>query len=121
MQRERLASGSRPSADALDERSLRLLAIEQVENRRRLKFHLTAFLLGVIILGGPWLAIEYLNADGWPQRFSDQGKPGDWNPTVLVILIAWALLLAIHAVKIHFRREPTPSEMERALEQLRSG
>ncbi|MGZ4397432.1 MAG: hypothetical protein ACXVZP_07840 [Gaiellaceae bacterium] len=97
---------------------LRQLALRDAERRRRLKFHLGAFALGLIVLGGSWVGIEYMN-QGWPERLSGQGHPGDWDPTILLVLIVWALLLAIHALGAYFRRPLTTGEVDRALGRVR--
>lgn len=110
---------SRPDPDSPEEPELRSQALAEVARRRRLRFHLGAFLLGLIFLGGPWVAINYMNAGGWPERLSDQGHPGDWNPTVLTVLIVWALLLAIHGLGTYSRRPATEAEVRRAAGRLR--
>jgi 2TM domain len=112
---------SRLDPNAPEGNELRSRALADVARGRRLRFHLGAFLLGLIILGGPWVAINYMNAGGWPDRLSDKGRPGDWNPTVLTVLIVWALLLAIHGLKAYSHRPATETEIRRAAERLRQG
>ena len=119
MRRWWIDTESRSASGTPEESELRTQAIAEVARRRRLKFHLGAFLLGLIFLGGPWVAINYMNAGGWPERLSDQGRPGDWNPTVLTVLIVWALLLAIHGLGTYSRRPATEAEVRRAAGRLR--
>ena len=119
MRRWWIDTESRSASGTPEESELRTQAIAEVARRRRLKFHLGAFLLGLIFLGGPWVAINYMNAGGWPERLSDRGRPGDWNPTVLTVLIVWALLLAIHGLGTYSRRPATEAEVRRAAGRLR--
>ena len=110
---------SRLAPDPAEDADLRSLALAEVERRRHVRYHLGAFLLGLVILGGPWVAINYMNAGGWPDRLSNKGRPGDWDPTVLTVLIVWALLLAIHGLRVHSRRPVSEAEIHRAGERLR--
>jgi len=98
---------------------LRSLGVAEVERRRRVSFHLGAFLLGLVFLGGPWVAINYMKAGGWPERLSDKGRAGDWDPTILLVLIVWALILAIHALGAYSRRPTTEVEIQRATARLK--
>jgi hypothetical protein len=110
---------SRLDSDAAEGDSSRSRALAEVERSRRLEFHLGAFLLGLLFLGGPWIAINYMNAGGWPERLSDKGRPGDWDPTILVVLIVWALILAIRFLGAYSRRPATEAEIQRAAARLR--
>jgi hypothetical protein len=121
IRRWRLETESRPASQAAGEEGIRSRALAEVERSRHVRFHLGAFLLGLVILGGPWVAINYMNADGWPDRLSDKGRPGDWDPTVLVVLIVWALLLAIHGLKAYSRRPVSEAEIQRTAERLKQG
>ena len=112
---------SRVVPDDAEGDDLRSLALAEVERRRRLRFHLGAFLLGLIFLGVPWVAINYMNAGGWPERLSDKGRAGDWNPTILLVLIVWALILAIHGLGAYSRRPKTEREIQRAAARLKNG
>ena len=114
------AGGRKPEGEhpTDDDSELKRVALKHVERRRGMKFHLAAFGLGLLILGGPWVGIEYLN-EGWPDRVRANGQPGDWNPAILVILMVWALLLAIHGLRLYYRRPYTESEVDRELGRLR--
>lgn len=98
--------------------SLQALALEQIRRSRGLRFHVAALLVGTVMLGGPWLAVEYVNADGWPRRFSDDGGAGDWNPFVPTVLIVWALLVAVKALGLYFRRPPSEADLARRVRRL---
>ena len=45
---------------AAEDRALRELAIKQAERVRSFKLNLVAFIVGTIVLGGVWVATEYL-------------------------------------------------------------
>jgi hypothetical protein len=93
-------------------------ALEQIKRVRNLKFHLTVFLVGTVMLGGPWMLVEYFNAGGWPQRFSDDGQAGSWNAFIPAVLIVWALFVAVQALKFYFRRPPSEQDLARAVQRL---
>ncbi len=111
---------SPPIADSEDERGLRLLAVQQLERVRSFKLHVGVFIVGMIAIAGAWVLTEYQNADGWPDRFSDSGGPGTWNPWFFWVLLVWGLILAYHGLKTYFRRPPTKAEVEREIERLKS-
>jgi 2TM domain len=97
----------------------RLLALKQIERRRRLELRASAYVLGMLVLTSVWVVTEYLRADGWPQRLSHSGNPGDWSPWILWVGLAWGFYVAMTAVAIHFRRPTTQGELERELERMR--
>jgi hypothetical protein len=103
-----------------DDAALRVLALNQLERVRRFKMHLTVFLVGMPFLTGVWALTEYLNADGWPERFSDSAGPGTWNPWIAWVFLIWGGILAIQGVRTYASRPPTASEVEREIERLRS-
>ena len=45
---------------APEDKALRELAIKQVERVKSFKLNLVAFIVGTIVLGGVWVATEYL-------------------------------------------------------------
>lgn len=103
-----------------DERDLRSLAIKQVERKRRLKLRAVAFALGMLVLVPAWAIVEYLDSGGWPERLSNNGNLGDWNPWIVWVALAWGFYVLITAVAVHFRRPTTEVEVERELERLRA-
>ncbi len=109
-----------PDAPAGDEDALRSLARRQVLRVRGFRFHLAAFVVGTIVLTGVWTLTEYLEADGWPERFGDEDAPGTWHLWIFYVLGVWALILALEALGTYFRRPPSEAEVERELERLRS-
>lgn len=105
-----------PREDAV----LRAIALKQLERVRNFKLHLAAFLVGMPIVTGIWALTEYMNADGWPERFSDSAGPGNWNPWILWVLLIWGGILAIQGVRTYFGRPPTEAEIDRAVAQLKA-
>jgi len=98
---------------------LRSLALKQIERHRRLELRASAYVLGMLVLTPVWVVSEYVRADGWPQRLSHSGNPGDWSPWIIWVALAWGFYVAMTALAIHFRRPTTEAEMERELERLR--
>ncbi|MGZ4419594.1 MAG: hypothetical protein ACXVRV_15675 [Gaiellaceae bacterium] len=94
------------------------LALKQIKRVRNLKFHLTAFLVGTVMLGGPWVVVEYVNAGGWPQRFNGNDQAGSWDPFVPAVLVVWALFVALRALELYFRRPPSEQDLARAVRRL---
>jgi hypothetical protein len=108
------------SPAARQDEALRKLALTQLERVRSFKVHLAVFLVGMPILTAVWALTEYMNADGWPDRFSDSAGPGTWNPWILWVLLIWGGLLAIQGVRAYFGRPPTEAEIDRELSRLRT-
>jgi hypothetical protein len=122
----RVETESTPPAIAPDERAaeeereLRELAIKQVERVRKFKVNLTAFLVGTFVLSCIWAITEYQNSGGWPERLSDGGNAGDWNPWILYVILGWGFFVALDAIKTYFRRPTTEAEIEREIERMKS-
>ncbi len=115
----RLAPEQPPAAPG-DENALRSLARKQALRVRSFKFHLAAFVVGTIVLTGVWVLTEYLEADGWPERFGDEDAPGTWHLWIFYVVGVWALVVALKALGTYFGRRPSEAEVERELERLRS-
>lgn len=80
------------------------LAHRHAERVRNLEAHVVAFVVGAIILTALWVLTEYLEADGWPQRFGDEDAPGTWHLWLFYVLGVWALVVALKAVGTYFDR-----------------
>jgi hypothetical protein len=106
--------------EAPEDEALRKLAREHVERVRNFKLHLAAFLIGMPVITGIWALTEYMNADGWPERFSESAGEGNWNPWILWVLFIWGGVLAYHGAKTYLRRAPTESEIDREVARLKS-
>lgn len=107
-----------PSPSGPDE-ALRRVAAEHLERVRKLKLDVAAFLVGIVVIGGVWAITEYQNSGGWPQRLNDEGRPGDWNPWILWVVLGWGFLVALDALKTFFRRPTTEAEIDREVERLK--
>lgn len=103
-----------------EEYAYRRLAVKQLERVRSFKLHLALFLIGMPVLTGVWALTEYMNADGWPDRFSDSAGPGNWNPWILWVVLIWGGLLAYEAVKTYLGGPPTEADIDREVERLKA-
>jgi hypothetical protein len=106
------------SPAARETEALREIARRQAERIRSFKLHLTVFLVVMPIITGIWALTEYMNADGWPDRFSESAGDGNWNPWILWVLLIWGGILAFDGVKTYYRRLPTELEIDRELARL---
>lgn len=76
--------------------------------RHRFRFHVAAWLLGMIVLTPLWALIEWQDNGGF-ERWSNNSRPGDWEPWILYVAGIWALVIAILALSEHLSRRPTHS------------
>ena len=97
---------------------LRAFARKHIEHVRRLRLHIAAFVLGMVVLTPVWALAEWQTAGGF-ERLSDNGSPGDWEPWILYVGLAWGLVVAIVAMKVYFERPTTRAEVDREVERLR--
>jgi 2TM domain len=108
------------TSEASEDAELRTLALKQLERIRSFKLHLAMFLIGMPALTAVWALTEYMNADGWPDRFSDSAGSGNWNPWILWVLFIWGGILAIQGVRAYFGRPPTELEIDREVARLKT-
>jgi len=73
---------------------VRRLARARLERRSRLRFHLAAWLLGMIMLTPLNALIEWQDNGGF-ERFSRNSHPGSWDPWILFVGGIWALVIAV--------------------------
>jgi H+/Cl- antiporter ClcA len=116
---ERTASPSIPTSTARED-ELREWARQHVERVHRLKLHVAAFVLGMIVLTPVWLLVEWQDNGGF-QHWSNNGSPGDWEPWILYVALIWGLVVGIAALKAYFDRPTTEAEVDREVRRLRSG
>lgn len=102
-----------------DDESLRRWARQHVERVRRLKLHVAAFALGMLVLTPVWAIVEWQSNGGF-ERWSTNGNPGDWEPWILYVGVAWGLVVAIVALRTYFDRPTTEAEIDRELERLKA-
>ena len=117
---ERAASPSIPISTSHDD-ELREWARKHVERVRRLKLHVAAFVLGIVVLTPVWVLVEWSDNGGFKRiDFSDDGTPGDWEPWILYVALVWGLVVAIMALKAYFDRPTTEAEIDREVKRLTS-
>jgi 2TM domain len=115
---ERPLSQSTPLTSVPDD-ELRQWARAHVERVRRLKLHVAAFVLGMIVLTPLWALVEWQDNGGFKRfDFSDDGTRGDWEPWILYVALIWGLVVAIAALKAYFDRPTTEAEIDRELDRL---
>ena len=105
---------------AMTAAELRRFARRRLERVRRLKFHVAAWMLGMLVLTPLWALIEWQDNGGF-ERFSDNSRPGDWEPWILYVSGVWALVVATVTLRAYLGRPATEAEIDRELERLRSG
>lgn len=99
---------------------LRRLARARLERIRRLKFHVAAWVLGIVVLTPLWALIEWQDNGGF-ERWSNNSEPGDWEPWILYIGGVWAFVIAVFALRVYLDRPATEAEIDRQVRRLRSG
>jgi hypothetical protein len=84
-----------PAKDAPVE--LRRLARQRLERIGRLKFHVAAWALGMIVITPLNALIEWQD-NGDFERFSGDSQPGSWDPWVLYVAGIWAAAVVLIAL-----------------------
>ena len=69
----------------------------------RLKFHVAAWVLGMLVLTPLWALIEWQD-NGDFERFSTSSQPGNWEPWILYIGGIWAAVIAVIAAHAYSQR-----------------
>lgn len=78
----------------------------------RLRFHVAAWVLGMVVVTPLWALIEWQDNGGF-ERWSDNGHRGDWEPWILPVAGVWALLVAGFALKAYFDRSTAEAASDR--------
>jgi hypothetical protein len=66
---------------------------------QRLRFHVAAWLFGMVVLTPLWALIEWQDNGGF-ERWSSNSRPGDWDPWILIVGGVWALaVVGLFAVR----------------------
>jgi hypothetical protein len=107
------------TTDAPSDLELRRFTHARLERVRRLKFHIAAWALGMAVLTPLWALIEWQDNGGF-ERWSDNGNPGDWEPTIVYVGAIWALVIAIFALQVYLDRPTKEAEIDREVRRLRS-
>lgn len=100
-------------ADDLDRR-----ARGRLEDLGRVKFHVAAWGLAVLVLTPLWALIEWQDNGGF-ERWSGHGHPGDWEPWILYVAAFWALGVAVLAAGVRLRRSGPGARVGSELRRLR--
>jgi len=116
---DRVETATTSAAPTRDE-ELRRVAHKHLEHVRKFKLYLSAYVLAMLVLTPVWALTEYLNADGWPERLSEQSNPGDWNPWILWVALGGLLLVGIAALRAYFTKPITQADIDREVERLTS-
>lgn len=97
---DREARRSPPQAAATDAPAgveLRHHARVRLEQIRRLRFHVAAWVLAMAVLTPLNVLIEWQDNGGF-KRLSSNSQPGSWDPWVLRVGAIWALVIAAFAL-----------------------
>jgi hypothetical protein len=78
----------RPTADA------------GAERRGRLKFHVAAWVFGMLVVTPLWALIEWQD-NGGLERWSADSQPGSWDPWILYVAGIRALGVALIAARLY--------------------
>jgi H+/Cl- antiporter ClcA len=109
---------SRPATVRTEESELRAAAREYAKRVHRFKINLVAWVVGAGLLTGLWVFAEW-NANGAFERFAHEGNAGDWNPTLWALAVGvWGLVVGIMALRVHFERPVTATEVDGVVEQF---
>lgn len=102
------------------EEELRALARRNVVRTRNFRMHVLAFIVGSTMLTALWALTQYLDADGWPERFGGGDAPGTWHIWIFYVVGVWAVYVALKGVGVYGRRGPREAEIDRELERMTS-
>lgn len=75
----------------------------RLERIRRLKFHVAAWVLGMIVITPLWALIEWQD-NGDFERWSSDSQPGSWDPWILPTGGVWALVITVLALGVYLDR-----------------
>lgn len=100
--RLRALSPNEPPGDT----ELRRSALAHLERLGRLRFHIAAWVLGMIVVTPLWALIEWQDNGGF-ERWSNNSRPGDWEPWILYVGGIWALVIAVLALRVYLERHLT--------------
>ena len=86
---------------------IRRFARRRLEGIRRLKFHIAAWVLGMVVITPLNALIEWQD-NGSLERLSSNSQPGSWDPWVLQVGGIWALVIAGLALVVYIDRPKPP-------------
>lgn len=112
---------SRPDADdAATSDDIRRFARRHLAAVRRLRFHVAAWALGIVVITPLNVLIEWQD-NGAFERLSGDSQPGSWDPWVLYIAGIWALVIAAIALTTYLDRPKPPGSGNDHRPRLRPG
>jgi 2TM domain len=109
-----------PAAKVVTDSELREAARRQVERVRRLKMHVAAYVVGMILLTPIWALTQWATSGSFERWSTDHSQPGDWEPWIVYVALGWGLVVAIIALKTYFGRPTSEAEIDREVERMRS-
>jgi TRAP-type C4-dicarboxylate transport system permease small subunit len=110
-----------PAEGAGADEALRDWARRHLERVHKLRLHVAAYVLGIVLLTPIWMLVEWQNNGGFERLdWSDEGEPGGWEPWILYVVLIWGLFVAIEALRVYFDRPTTEREVDREVERLTS-
>jgi hypothetical protein len=86
---------------------IRRFARRRLDGVRRLRFHVAAWALGMVVIAPLNALIEWQD-NGAFERLSRNSQPGSWDPWVLYIGGIWALVIAALALAVYVDRPKSP-------------
>lgn len=93
--------------------ALRKLALRHLERVRKFKLYLSIYVLSMLVLTPVWIVTQYEQADGWLEHLSTRSRyPGDWDPWIIWVALAGAIVVAIAGFRAYFDRPTTEAEIE---------
>jgi hypothetical protein len=96
---------------------LRRFARARLEELGRLRFHVAAWVLGMVVLTPLWALVEWQDNGGF-EHWSSNSRPGDWEPWILYIGGIWAFVIAMLALRTYLERPTREEEIDRELERM---
>ncbi len=109
---------SLPATERTEQSEFRAAARDYAKRVRRLKMNLVAWAAGATLVTALWVFTQW-NANGAFERFAHEGNAGDWNPTLWALTVGvWGLVVGIIALRVHFERPVTATEVDGAVERL---
>ena len=94
------AEVERLAVDAPAGANLRQLARARLERIGRLRFHVSAWVLGMLVVTPLWALIEWQDNGGF-ERWSSDSQRGSWEPWILYVGGIWALVIVALALRLH--------------------
>jgi hypothetical protein len=89
-----------PAEGAAPEAEVRLSIRRRLAGVRRVKFHVAAWVLGMIVLTPLWALIEWQDNGGF-ERFGADDQPGSWEPWILYVGGIWGAVIILLAFRVH--------------------